>query len=225
MASQAKVTADPNWPRIEAPELNFAWNGRDLRFFASEAELGTLPVQAVEVVKSPEQAWRLRHRSTPGRNGLCAIRAFTYQLGDWTQDLALQGDIGVSVDLSLASPVTGQVLLQPLDLALTYRPLDLQVQAVQSNLIYDLDRGWVDTQGTASFESRTLNFGSDDGKAFGLKIDGPVALETLTQHFTCVFRSSDGHGSVEYTHRPDLVGANPSDPRSINAARALCWWR
>ena len=53
VASQAKVTADPNWPRIEAPELNFAWNGRDLRF-ASEAELGTLPVQAVEVVKSPE---------------------------------------------------------------------------------------------------------------------------------------------------------------------------
>ncbi len=203
VASQAKVTADPNWPRIEAPEVNFAWNGRDLRFFAGEAELGTLPVQAVEVVKSPEQAWRLEASAQlQGATAFAQLEPLPIQLGDWTQDLVLQGDIGVSVDLNLARPVAGQVLLQPLDLALTYRPLDLQVQAVQGNLIYDLDRGWVDTQGTASFESRTLNWKLDDGKTFGLEIDGPVALATLTQRYLPVF-SDQVTGTVPLNARID----------------------
>lgn len=184
VASQAQATADPNWPRIEAPELNFAWDGRDLRFFASKAELGTLPLQAVEVVKSPGQAWRLEASGQlQGATAFAQLEPLPIQLGDWTQDLALQGDVGVSVDLSLAQPVTGQVLLKPLDLSLTYRPLDLQVLAVQGNLIYDLGQGWRDTQGTASFESRTLDWKLDDGKAFGLEIDGPVALATIAQRY------------------------------------------
>ena len=203
VASQAQVTADPKWPRIEAPELNFAWNGRDLRFFASEAMLGALPVQAVEVVKSPEQAWRLEASSQlDGATAFAQLEPLPIQLGDWTQDLALQGDMGVSVDLSLASPVTGQVLLQPLDLALTYRPLDLRAQAVQGELIYDLDQGWVDTKGTASFESRTLNWKLDDGKAFGLEIDGPVELATLTQRYLPVF-SDQVTGTVLLNARID----------------------
>ena len=203
VASQAQVTADPNWPRVEAPKLNFAWNGRDLRFFASQAKLGTLPVQAVEVVKSPEQAWRLEASSQlDGATAFAQLEPLPLQLGDWTQDLALQGDVGVSVDLSLASPVTGRVLLQPLDLALTYRPLELKAQAVEGNLIYDLDRGWVNTQGTASFESRVLTWKLHDGKAFGLEIDGPVALATVTQRYLPVF-SDQVTGTVPLSARID----------------------
>ena len=62
VASQAQVTADPKWPRIEAPELNFAWNGRDLRFLPARPCWAHCPCKRLKSLKALSKRGAWRHR-------------------------------------------------------------------------------------------------------------------------------------------------------------------
>ena len=183
-AQQVSVTPAQDWPQAQAQQGRLSWDGESFDILAMQAQMAGLQAPQVQVKKRAQQPWRLSSQVQAPAQGYREVLAqLPLTLGDWPQNLNLSGTLSGSIDLALESPLAGQVRLTSQDLDAQWLPLNLAAQQLAGQLIWDLDKGFVDSQFQGQYAGRPVQVSFDDGPTFGLAVQAQIEAKDASARF------------------------------------------